>query len=500
MAEVGRAQTVDVRPRRVATEGPPVSGKPPQPVWESMPAAAGNHALAVFNVSPVQSSDPKLTIGWASARYDAGQQTWEYVSEGLISFPPPGPLHPNGLNRSADPWVHWDALAGRYVITGIVEHYETNLKALGVSFMDPVMQRGPSAWRMVEVGPGQILAPLDKPAFTLGEVINGKRELYVTGHRISTSQLLWARSMDGGDTWTGGLETSVTQVGFTSPTALGGSPLFVSYLGEAVQSVRRHRFIQGTDSGSGVSFATMMTNASDPLVVQPRADGIADFIPFPAAAGAGWSIFPNLAVDPLDPNNVLHFVYHDVVDPLATGEKDVNVYYRKLTRNAGTGFWTAGPEILVNDDNALTVTDQFLPCIVVGPDGTVHVAFYDDRDYEQLDKGHPMYDASLVRCNVYYAFKRPEDPSFTINQNWKLYLTDPSPTDPPAMNFAHSVPIGTYYPGEYFGISIKDDNATDPVYEIWISYPGSADDPACGPPNPCDDTLIWTTRVLFSPN
>lgn len=332
----------------------------------------------------------------------------------------------------------------------------------------------------------------------LGEVIDGKREIYVTGHQLPGDLLLWARSMDGGDTWAGGVETAFSSVGFTSPAALGGSQLFVAYLGETVQSAPRHRFVRGAVAGSGVSFAAMMANASDPLVVQPRANGIGAYIPFPYAGGAGWSAFPNLAVDPLDPNNVLHFVYHDVVDPLATGEKDVNVYYRKLTRNAGTGFWTAGPEILVNDDNALTVTDQFLPCIVVGPDGTVHVAFYDDRDYEQLDKGQPMYDASLVRCNVYYTYKGPQDPLF--QSNLKLYLNTPGPSDPPALNFANTIPIGTYYPGEYFGISIKDDNPTDPDYEVWVAYPGSADDPECGPPNPCDDSMIWTTRVLFSPN
>lgn len=151
MAEVGWAQSVDVRPRQVATEGPPVSGKPPQPVWESMPAAAGNHALVVFNVSPVNSLDPKLTIGWARARYDAGQQTWEYVSDGLITFGPQGPVEPY-LDRSVDPWIYWDGLAGRYIITGVVGN--GSLAALGISFMDPVTQRA----QRLETGPDRARA------------------------------------------------------------------------------------------------------------------------------------------------------------------------------------------------------------------------------------------------------------------------------------------------------------------------------------------------------
>ena len=52
----------------------------------------------------------------------------------------------------------------------------------------------------------------------------------------------------------------------------------------------------------------------------------------------------------------------------------VNVYYRRST-DQGT---TWGPEILLNDDG--TGTDQWFPAVASGPDGTVHIAWYDRRE------------------------------------------------------------------------------------------------------------------------
>jgi hypothetical protein len=373
-----------VNAREVAASGPSNAQ-----VWEPALAAGGDWVLSVFH-------SPGNGVGYAL--YNINSPGW--TQNGVI---------PNGLytaNPPEDPSVAYDGQRGQFMVAARGASLEKGLSVwhVLVAHFDP--QAPPATvWQSVDdATPG--VAALDKPWLVAGDPAG--QEFYLVYQSTFGGPYEYLRSVNGGDTWQGGViclngdPNQPVSGGFCAqPAVYTTGPLYVVYV-VPVAGVPRLRFLVGQDQLDGTVVFSQICGYT-------QVDGPGDqFDPVPAAPltvplnyiqfsnrlpGHYWAkSVPQLSPDPGNPGRMF-LAYHDAVAP---GSTDVDVYLRVLT---GSGVnWNAGARIRVNNDGAVPEHDQFMPCMTVDESSRIHIIFYDDRNYIQDDS------ALLPKYDVFYAW------------------------------------------------------------------------------------------------
>ena len=487
------------------------------PLWETDIAAGVNRVMAVYRVGPVGSSEH---IGYSLATkvdHIGGfapippEPEWFWTKEDIVPFA-------QGIVDIADPTVAYDSVTGNFVLAGMCGN--ENLAAVAIwdlSLRDfAELEPNEPGWVYIDVEPS-IPQHVDKPTILAGEVIGAGQDQYQEFYMSFFAAGLipwWLRSTDGGYTWRGG-EIWIDGQPVFPPIRIGqavhdDSPLYVGYQGGAWGGyAQAFGFVKGEDPNTPDDPMTWsyLDTDNDPnngtLRIGLNAGAkIADWVPAPGEFPG--HIYPEMAVDPADPDNVVYVVYDDVADPNEIDDPNVtdvnvDVFLVKLTRDPQTDTWSAGDRVLVNDlddPNAPTPSDQFLPSVTATPGPTaeqtrVHVIFYDDRRFPSQSEGSadPKFD-------VYYAYSR--DAGTTFEENLLLFLDDPDdPNDPPAADYElvpddpnhPNDPSGRFVLRDYIGIDAQPEGSG---YRIWTSYMGTcADDPTEHP------TVIWSSQIRW---
>ena len=155
----------------------------------------------------------------------------------------------------------------------------------------------------------------------------------------------------------------------------------------------------------------------------------------------------------------------------------------KFSQSTDSGVsWT--PELVVNDNiDPETPTDQFQPSVAAGPNGAVAIAFYDRRSVcpsdpsilpEDVGRANFCIDLSLQ------AFRDSGGGAVSVESNVRMSQFSWDPEQPgqtidgidQMACAAHSDPcVSNAFIGDYFGLTISDDN----IYSLSVSthYPST---------------------------
>lgn len=356
-------------------------------------------------------------------------------------------------DRPADPLGSW---AQRYVLVSLASGPATGGTEIpAVSFFQPQQSPPvePSRWTLIQAN-GQTVPPGDKPCLVGGRTIQtaqGPRlELHVT--YASDDDLYYLRSTDGGASWklyTIPGASNVSDMSFV--TAAQNGTLYVSYLRD--DWTWRFVRIQVTDPASDQIAVTHLANSDGfPLTLAPTAPAsVGGAIPLPGFINSHSFALVPIALKPSDPNNEFYLCYHDVVDPNPPAEKDVNVYFHRVTRNPATDRWTLGTKQKVHSGEPLpseNVTDQWVPSMLVTPDDRIHIYWYDDRLFDQLD------GTTDAQVDAYYAWS--DDGGTNFLGNLQLTYQQSGIDDRRVLNLKDGpVNEGLFELGEYMGIAYR---------------------------------------------
>ena len=337
-------------------------------------------------------------------------------------------------------------------------------------------------------------SPWDFPRLIAGEWLATGREYYLFWTDDGSFQ--YRRSTDSGGAWLGGqVEVSGSPVpgyAWASP-ASADADVYVAYTHDKGESSGKIelRFLHGADiddpndpDDGKVLFAKLIGVSSPPpggpsgpsgpgsqpplkLSLKHAQGDAGDWLP-----GAFSPLtLPTLLADPTDDER-LFLVYHDLAAANPAAERgDLNVYMRTITKDGAD--WQAGERVQVNDNlddpNDLLDpndpngpahhSDQFLPAATVDKHGNVHVVFYDDRRYRQLDDPNA---APPPRFDVFYAFSDDHGATFTNGRLGKF--NDPNQ---PAMSYAAG--RARFGPGDYLSLAAN-------AGQTWAAYGGHAPD------------------------
>ena len=311
----------------------------------------------------------------------------------------------------------------------------------------------------------------DKPWIVAGRNSATTQELYAVciDHPFSIG-VGYARSLDGGLNWTfgaaansgGGIYSSSFCAQPTVDLSAAGAPLFVAY---TKQSPFRFQFLGATDLATGGAvFDPLDDTLGRPLEVlsNSTADNFNAQVPGPFKVLR----VPYLVADPTRSGR-LYLLYHD----LAPGSvSDVDIFCVRLNWT-GNGWLQSRPVRVNCDDATVAESDQFLPAAAVDAAGRLHVAFYDDRRFDQPDT------QTNARFDVYYAVSTDRGASF---RDWRL---KGSP-DEPALDF--NLNTANQVPGEYPGIATLGDRL------VMITFAGTSSND----PTP-DQSVIHAARVRW---
>ncbi len=302
--------------------------------------------------------------------------------------------------------IHGDPQANKITVSGS--------RTGGVSFEPP---------RSVVLG-SSIVDFNDKPYLTVDQTFgpfSGALYLCWTHFTSTTAAITFSRSVDGGQTWSASI--SVVNGGglFFLPQTQGCSPavgpdgtVYVAWedFHRPDRIVIDRSFDGGQTFGADRTVATI-TPIDDPL------------------HGFGWKFrtnsFPSLGVGP---DGTLYVAWADQ----RNGDADILV-----SRSTDRGVTWSAP-VRVNDDPMGNGRHQFFPWLAVGPDGTVHVIFYDNR----------LGDGTLF--NLFYT--RSTDKGVTWSPNQRVSSTSSSPNTP---EFAGE------FIGDYNGLAVSE-LATHPFW------------------------------------
>ena len=305
---------------------------------------------------------------------------------------------------------------------------------------------------------------LDKPWIVRGQNDVNRQEFYVTAFRNPPAR--YGRSLDGGVTWENEEDMPVISTFSIEPSVALPTPTSPLYLVYTLAGIADYYFLQGDDNGTLVDFSHLTDSLGAPIFVSPlRNCGNCTLIapgPFPVKPS------PHLAADPTNPDR-LYLVYFD----LAPGSADdLDVLCVRLDHIGGMAGWSVGTPVRVNDDvNDPDVhTDQILPDLAVDDAGRVHVVFYDDRNYDQLDT------ETEAKYDVYYAYSLDAGQTFT---NVKLVA------NPDQTALDHSLVVDSKVPLEYPGIATF-------ANEVWVSFAGTYDQDTTD-----DKSVIYVTKITF---
>lgn len=441
-------------------------------VWETAIAAGQDRAMSVYHVW--DHNVQRAKIGYAVAYLDNGNWTWE--QEGMID---PMTYDTIGLT---DPSVAVDPLSGDFLVCALLRNL-TQIVVARYTRSDDQM----GAWE--EIGP--VGVGFDKPWIVASEVFvpggpaapggPGATEFYITWFGGAPPHLFYLRSRNAGFDWAGGdalrdlndpsstipLETwPVPSVHATT------DPLYVAFKnGYDVNFVRAVDVNFGPHAGKAL-FSYLLDTGDQPLTVTRIINSASLWMKVPhigLVSPRGHCL--DLAVDPTNTNR-LFLAYSDLQ---SSTSNDVDVYLRQLTRNPVTGRWSVGTQRTVNTDESEFDADQILPKIAVGVDGTIHVAFCDERRWPDQDD----FDPSPLFYDVYYAR------SIDQGQIWTNDELFGAPPDPPAAELSNpAVPAIGFLLGDYIGIDVDPDNV------VWTSFMGTSTSDTNS-----NKSVIWSSRV-----
>ena len=496
---IATASAQVAEPRKIAAHGDTEPNVPRAPN-ESVIVAGPDRVLCHFNQGhPELGPDARIGFGVAYSTPEPNDpDKWSWTEEWVTRTNPPYTRHvdpslvhvpdlndPNATGRFVAAAL---AQTGHGVIWSCYPAPDPNARS-GIGF---------APWQTVRQDPyaGDFI---DKPWLLLGEHSPTVEEYYVVWWEHTNYG--YARTIDGGQDWGGGAiyldDDPNLLVGGTfcaQPTVHGDSPLYVAYK----HNVITIRFLKGIDTTDPnglptVSFRRIramgprMLGGMPPLLtdqVRLNAGEVNDYVP-----GDFIKLLttPQFAIDPID-QHYMYVVYHDTVEPVpdpAPPDVDVDVFLQRLSvtidpNDPNVAIGHLGRRIRVNqDDNPQRVSDQFTPTLTVDGLGRIHVIFYDDRDYDQVD------DDDDAKFDVYYAMLAEYDAQ---NPNWTEVLLpantgDPNDPDPWAFDSTRFLDG----PREYQGIC--HDGYRD---WIWTAYTGTN---ILEPDGHNFDTVIYTNRV-----
>jgi hypothetical protein len=311
----------------------------------------------------------------------------------------------------------------------------------------------------------------------------------------------YARTVDGGEHWGGGLivldddpSQPVTGTFCAQPTVHGDGFLYVAYKADS----NTIRFLKGFDSedqqgNPTVSFRQIramgprILGGVPPLLTDEVNLNTGDVRTYVPGDFIRLQTTPQFAIDPTD-QHYMYVVYHDTVEPVPDPpptDVDVDVLLQRLSvtidpSDPNVAIGHLGRRIRVNqDNNPERVSDQFTPTLTVDALGRIHVIFYDDRNYEQVDGDED------AKFDVYYAMLEEYDAQ---NPHWTEVLLPPNtgdPGDPDPWAFDSTRFLDG--PREYQGICY--DQYRD---WIWTAYTGTN---SLEPDGDVFDTVIYTNRL-----
>lgn len=261
---------------------------------------------------------------------------------------------------------------------------------------------------------------------------------------LVTSEILFSKSTDGGNTWS--FPTVVSNL-IGGETSVQGSQIDVDSNGTIHISwidfgSNTLRYVYSTDEGESFSEAV----------------SIADVKPIPSQLPNGIYRTPTLPAMDIDHGenssykDTIYISWNDYRD----GNADILMVY---SRNGGKNW---SEPIKVNDDD--TENDQFFPAISISPNGYINMIFYDRRD-----------DENNTLLNIYYAQSINGGENFT-----NMLATDIS------FDGSNSAgKSGAGFIGDYIGIATSETRAVG----VWCdTRDGTSEKP---------NTNIYTVRVVF---
>ena len=239
-----------------------------------------------------------------------------------------------------------------------------------------------------------------------GGTFNGRLYVVWTRFTQTTSQIMCARSTDGGVTWSAPLGLSAAaNVQGAMPAVGPHGEVYVAWFDGNVPGIQLRRSVDG-----GVTFTNPVPGNHPIQTIVP--------IPDVMTGNIRADSFPSIAVDPS--NGSVYVAY-----PSRSGADQANVF---LTHSTDGGKTWSQP-LRVNDDQ--TGTDQWMPSVAVASNGVVGVMFYDRR----RDPAHDL------KIDVFLATSA--DGGKTVSTNRRITTR----SFPPAVNFDPA--IAANYMGDY---------------------------------------------------
>jgi hypothetical protein len=338
-------------------------------------------------------------------------------------------------------------------------------------------------------------------------------EYYVTYwyHGASGARYGYLHTINGGNTWYNGTisvngDDVVGQAVAAQPTVAGDGPLYIAYVAdpgsdESPAHGTRIGFLIGTDhlGTLGVDFDYLYASEDVPLTFDLNhlagTSHVATLLP----GGPGMlevRTVPWLLADPTNANR-LFLVYHTTKANSwteADGHADFDIYARVLTKSGG--YWSAGTEVKVNNDNDLEFeADQFTPSPVVDEDGRLHITWYDDRLYNVSSDQADGAATPNPKFDVYYArgVVNGQGQLTFPTGNELLYGTGDE-AEEAGLNYVRLHAPNPDWdfpdrPGEYNGIAV-DGNT------VWTTFTGTSaqDDNQVNNPS-----VIWSSLIVWTP-
>jgi hypothetical protein len=396
-------------------------------------------------------------ILWAHKTLTGG--SWSAFTEGLIP-------NTGSIDKAADPSVAHDAASGNYVCAALLIDFAgggTVIYSIGVSRF---VGGSWTPWNLIASASGSGLPALDKPFLVAGT----PGEFYVTWWTAFSGggAYGYGRSTSGGSTWTTGT-TTITGFFAMQPAVAGSSKLFCAYNAGISGTKIKYRFLHGTDAvGGGINFREVLDANMVPVEIEFDHLSIDNVIP-------GSFLSKGTAQIAVDPSNQQDF--YVCQHARTNGTANVDVYLAKISYSAGS--WSAGPVTKINPDPVPCSddhSDQFQPHITIDAEGRVHVVYYDDSAFCQIDSASTaLFGVRYSRsCNGGTTWQHTLLPAPFPNTAWfdtsLLPAGHPGPLEYNGITFVDLVPGGSAVYAVFLGTDVNDPGLDDVIWALEFRF------------------------------
>ncbi len=291
----------------------------------------------------------------------------------------------------SDPWIDYDAEGNLFFSCVQIDRNDYRRKAIYLTKSKDNGTTWNSNLNFIDYNAKENIS-IDRPAIYVDKISSGKNMIYSTWREIDglTSYIMFARSSDGGNTFSPPVSIEKNDVGFSSITGDHKGEIFLSYLKYDTAIILK----KSIDMGS------TWNNWITPLNIRPAGKKSENqfLIKNSNSNGIRINSEPSMTVSKDDD---LLLVY----SASGTNENDVaDVFFSKLISKS---IEMTKP-VRVNSDR--TVTDQFFPSITTDENNNIVVVYNDSRnDKENLftesfasisvDRGQTFQDTKLSTRN-----------------------------------------------------------------------------------------------------